>query len=201
MRKINKTLIAGMLSAGAVAVSGGAFAQTVQLSPEGPVWVQGYVSVNNTGAGGAFTDFNCKVKGHGRILPGNNGVILVEGVQALNHAAGQIPGGCHGVFMANLPWTMVVSGPGSQVGQLQHYSASISGVAFQAPPQPGCAGTIEGTWIEHEAPTVGSGTPALGDIQYPAYSRFVVEDAEMDNGCVISGLLKFTRPDAPRANP
>lgn len=60
-----KAVALGGIAAVAMGMSSGAIAQTptAGLYPAGPVWINGYVSVDNTGKGGSYTDFACKVRG------------------------------------------------------------------------------------------------------------------------------------------
>lgn len=214
MSKFNKTLVASAIVTGLAVASFSniASAQTKGLYPAGPVWINGYVSVNNVPKGGNFTDFACKVKGHGRIVDGTS-QILIEGVQALHRSSGQIPRGCHTVVASNLPWIVEIhSQPTPDPnGLFPPVTAStgdvtVTGVVFQAvgTGQPGCGTDAPGTiksdviWRQDVVPFT-TGLPQTFDD--PAYSTLLLDDAEIQedkiDGCRISGILKITRPVAP----
>lgn len=197
-----KALVVGGIAATAMAMSGQA-AAVWDNSATGPVWINGYISVDNTGEpGGIFNDFACKIKGHGMAIPGTN-TIRIDGIQALNRSSGQAPRGCHFVQMRNLPWLVTVnaSPAPSGTGISSTTNVSFTGVEFQAvlptpPPQPGCGdgdGTVTGgvTWTQmrHQI-----------DMSDAAYSTLTFNSAPLlsdDGECLITGVLKFTRPLAP----
>lgn len=212
-----KALTIGSIAAMAMGLSSGVAAQG--LYPAGPVEINGYVSVDNTGRGGNFTDFACKIKGYGRIMDQpNNTQILIEGVQALHRSSGQIPRGCYLVQTWNFPW--VVSINAAPVPHAFPYSGisstgnvTISGIAFQAvgSGEPGCGtalkppgGTITAgaTWTQDTVPFAhSSNLPKYA--ADPSYSTITLDSAviqEADEGkenCAISGILKVTRPVGP----
>lgn len=194
--------------AAVLALSAGAAAQAQSIVPQGPVQLQGHVSVDNRPVGGDYEFFNCKVTAQGRTVPTAPGVIAIESVQALNNGSGEIPMGCATVNMTDtngnstLPWTLVITGSPSvdpDFPFVQAYSATLMGVGFYSPNAngDGCEGNIAGTWYEND---IGSDVPPLGDFAHPSYSRFVATPGAMGPGnCVINDLhIKINVPTAPR---
>lgn len=200
-----KTSFVKLTAIAAVLACGSATTAHAQISPQGPVKLNGYVSVNLNGIGVPIADFSCKVLAQGRTSLTAGNVINIESVQALNHASGMAPHLCATVDMLTLPWTLTIgAGPVQVTPVLQEYAATITGVSFdsQFVPGSGCQGAIAGTWIENSTAVP---TPVLGDFQYPSYSRFVAQNVWMGTpnaSCLINNLmLKVERPDAPRMAP
>lgn len=208
-----KALAMGGIAAMAMGLSSGVSAQGVPgLYPAGPIWINGYVSVDNTPKGGNYDDFACKVKGYGRIGNWSN-QIIIEGIQALHRSSGQIPRGCHSVLTANFPWTLTINAaptPDSAVTS-STTNVTLAGVVFNAPPEPGCGtdsgatgGTINTggggtiTWRQDIVPFVFTLPKHNSD---PAYSTLLLDNALIAEttgpGCRINGILKITRPVAP----
>lgn len=205
-----KVLVTGAVMALGMAVSGVASAQTDILRPSGPVEINGYVSINNTGRpGGLFTDFACKVKGYGRIA-NNSRQIVIEGIQAQSRSSGQIPRGCVGVTAANLPWTVTIGANPAGAPVAVTNNVTVTGVVFQAPPQPGCgtsSGAVGGTlgagtvlWSQDGVdPTMVAADASYSTLTFT--NTVITETPNTNQNCVLNGLIKITRPLAPTMMP
>lgn len=158
--KFQKTFL--RYTAIAALVAGGLGATAVQaqnLTPAGPIKINGAIVVNISEVGPPTTDFSCKITGQGRIADANGGVIVIESVQALNHAANGTSTLCSTVNMYDLPWTLTVVGG----------TATLAGVNFDSPivPGDGCEGSIVGDWQQDATPLPSS--------LAPSFSRMVVD--------------------------
>lgn len=206
------------LSAAALLVGGMGVAQAISFGDHsyGPIELNGYVTVDNTGEpGGTVTDFACKIVGYGRIDPwfpnyslppttafGPTNIIWIEGLQARHRSSGQQPEGCNMVRFYNLPWAVTIG------GTVAAPTVTIPNVAFQAPLNPGCGdpgatGPVTGpagiTWSEggHYGETSPAPTFPAGD---PVYSTLSFNDVVIlsnDGDCILNGIIKITRPHAP----
>lgn len=174
MSGMKKTLLAtALLSMGFV---GAASAQSITV-PAGSVMIKGSISVDNTGAGGAITAFDCDVLMVGRLgeaTPLGTPVERITGVQVMNGGSGFIGGaGCPFVDVTGLPWAVNVASP----------NITIQNVGFAVHPdfgQPGCANTtITASWSD--------GNPLQSD---PIHGALITMSNVNVGGCIVNGVLR-----------
>lgn len=204
MFTMKKSYFVAVAAAASLFGSWGASAQSI--SQNGPIVIEGVVSVDNTAPGGLFTDFKCAVTMTGW-ASGANDTFEIRNVQAFNTSNGNASTrGCNVVeataSTAN-PWIATVSaGPGRTV--------TIAGVSFTAvgTGQPGCGydgsgnpdpnSVLVADWVQDENNT---GTSPLDS----SFSRVVMNsdnivDARGDY-CLISGELRVYAPKGPNRSP
>lgn len=202
-----KNAVSMTLAVAGLMMASSASAQNFNATRTGPIWVNGWVEIDNTPAGGDYERFSCKVRGHGRAIQGTN-TIIIDGLQALHRSSGQVPRGCHLVTMRNLPWTVTVTGPlingVPELALASTNTLTISPLSFVV--DSGCGNGTGGgsvvagmTWTQDVVPLAGNFTD-------PAYSTIAFNAAPILSGpngtgtvdCVINkGILKITRPSAP----
>lgn len=177
---LRHTAIAAVLIGGIGAV------HAQDLVPEGPIRFQGHIVVDISEIGPPITEFSCKIEGQGRIANNNAGIIMVESVQALNHAGNFTSPLCSTVNMFDLPWTLAVTNGTDVV---------LSGVKFDSPAVigGGCEGEIVGSWHQDGA-SIGALAPSFSVMRVDARTAMLPASPT----CYIQKMLiKLERPMAP----
>lgn len=206
--KVKSSMVGLLSAAGFVIGSAGTVAQAVEFDSHtwGPIELNGYVEVDNTGVGGGVPNFACKIVGYGRIDPNypttGSGAnkLWIDGLQARHRASGDAPEGCNFVRFYNLPWEVVFTGTDPDAP-----TVVINNVGFQMPPLPGCGMDSGGVTVSNglvwsnggpHVPTGGLGPAGDGVYSTLGFTNSIVRDGNGD--CVImKGIVKITRPHAP----
>lgn len=214
-----KTSVVSSLSAAGLMLGAMGSAHALEFGNHawGPIEINGYVTVDNTGQGGVNEDFACKVVGYGRIdpwfdnnyqgfPPSSTNILWIEGIQARHRSSGDAPAGCNMVRFFNLPWSVTFTGTDPEAP-----SVVMGNIGILAPQSVGCGdtpasqmtppGSFAGpggiAWAQEGGDHVPPLPLSQGDAVYSTLSFTNVAIPSTVGDCVMNGIIKITRPHAP----